>query len=240
MNYGEHWTQGQDPTLLRKGLEKLKSAALFQIIATIITGVSVPYLFFSLVTPFGFTHMPSHAALWSVPAVFVLVLAAIIVAVIISLISIYVYLVPSFTTLAEYNRSEFGTASTLVRVGFIWGLVLLLLGIALIIVSIVLMVPLQFFGSIIIIYIGFMSVIVSLILIFIGSIGVIVGMFKLHDLTQDSLFMVAGILFIISIFLGILGFVAWIIVYVACTNNLEKLSGLQSPYSTWGFQGPSS
>lgn len=228
--HNQYWPQGQDSNLLREGLEKLKTAALFQIIATLITAVAIPYIVFLSVFPVALSHMLPHATPWTIPAAVGVALLATVAAAVISLISVYAYLVPSFATLAEYNRSEFGTVSTLVKVGFIWGLILLISSIALIIVGAVALIPLLILGIVLLI--------VSLVLIFIGWIGVIIGMFKLHDLTQDSLFMAAGILFIISIFLGVLGFIAWIIVFMACKNSLEKFGSRQAYPVTWGPQGP--
>jgi hypothetical protein len=62
--------------------------------------------------------------------------------------------------------------------------------------------------------VGVIIAVVGLILLLIGFIGLIILMFKLRDDLKDDLFLVAGILFIIGIFVPILTIIAWVLVYV--------------------------
>jgi uncharacterized membrane protein len=75
---------------------------------------------------------------------------------------------------------------------------------------------------------------VLLIGVIIGLIGhiltFVVGAFKLHSRYQNSLYMVAGILFVVDIILmflglgGILSAVGYILMYMALGDTINKLS----------------
>ena len=74
-------------------------------------------------------------------------------------------------------------------------------------------------------------VLLGLVLVFVGNILVyIIGAFKLNDRYKDSLFLAAGILYIIDLVLALLGlvgllqFVGHIIMYVALGKAAEKLT----------------
>ena len=73
----------------------------------------------------------------------------------------------------------------------------------------------------------------------IGFIGLIIGCFKLRDSFQETLFLVAGILFIVAMVLifvpatsavaWILHIIAWIMIYTASGSSIHKLQTRQQP-----------
>jgi uncharacterized membrane protein len=74
-------------------------------------------------------------------------------------------------------------------------------------------------------------IIISGIIAFIGNIlTFVVGAFKLHGKYQNSLYMAAGILFVLDIalllvgFSGILTLVGYILMYIALGDTINKLS----------------
>ncbi|MDH5815874.1 MAG: hypothetical protein QE164_03655 [Candidatus Nezhaarchaeota archaeon] len=64
--------------------------------------------------------------------------------------------------------------------------------------------------------------IVGYILLILGYVGVIILCFKLNEVEQNTLYLVAGIMFIIAIFISIVGFVAWILLYVALGDSIKN------------------
>lgn len=65
-------------------------------------------------------------------------------------------------------------------------------------------------------------ILVAIVLYILGYIGMLIMCLKLNDLEKNSLYLVAGILFIISIFLPILDFIGWILLYVALGDSINK------------------
>ncbi|HDJ51477.1 MAG TPA: DUF973 family protein [Thermoprotei archaeon] len=215
---------------LIRGLEKLKTASILQIVSTIIIFVPLILLYISvfalagLGAPVGMTP-PANPPHPGVPLMTLIgagmtvisLLGVIIVGAVLGLVAIYLYLVPAFRELENFSSKDFGTASTMVRVGYVWGLILLLIGLVVLIIGAAV-------SSAAVIILGALGLVVGIILLIIGEIGVIVGMFNLNSVLRESMFLVAGILFIVSIFVGILGFIAWILVYIGADNQFKKLS----------------
>ncbi|MEM1596617.1 MAG: DUF973 family protein [Desulfurococcaceae archaeon] len=100
---------------------------------------------------------------------------------------------------------EISTAESLIRIGYFWGLILLLVSI-----------PLVF------LIIGILTFVISLILIFLGNIGLIILSFKLRDIEKDDLYLVSGVLFIIGLIFRLMNLFAWIILYISLGKSIEK------------------
>lgn len=136
-----------------------------------------------------------------------------LVALILALVGFIGFFISGVSMVANVKR-EYASASTLLKIGFRIGLIILILAL---IISIV--------GSLInpaIILVGLILILIGGILVFIGYIGLIILAFKLNSVEGVSLFMIAGILFIIGIFLPILGIVAWIIMYIGLGEAIYK------------------
>ena len=208
-----------------EGMRKLRTAALLQIIAWVLVVVAV-FAGYSAIFAFlgaSFTSMPGHGAEPGAAGHLGIVLGALagiivagLVGAILLLISTYGYLLPASSDFAEFDRSRYGTVSTLLKVGYLGGLISLIAGIALAIGGAATMMP----GFIIA---GVIVIIIGAILFFVGEIGLILLMFKLREDTGDDIFMVAGILFIIAIFISLLAIVAWILVYVAAKPEARPI-----------------
>ncbi len=179
--------------LFINGMRRLKEASILMIIGDLLVSFgSISVL--SMI--FGGLH---GLAIGLVPG------AITIVGLILILIALYMHVVPSFETLRDYKPEEYGTATTLVRIGYVWGAILIVIGIITLIILI-----------------GAVILVVGLILLLLGKIGLIIGMFKINEETNESMFMIAGILFIIGLFVPFLSFISWVLIYIAVDTAINK------------------
>lgn len=132
-------------------------------------------------------------------------LALLIIGAVLALVGFYARFVPGVGELAR-ARPEFGTASSLIKVGYLGGLILLVISAVLLVVLV-----------------GVVLILVGLVFLLVGHIGAAVLCFKLNDVYRSSLYLAAGILLIVSIFIPILGFVSWILLYVALGDTIGRL-----------------
>lgn len=184
-------------------LQRMRDGILFLFIAWIFLGVGIITIAFTALASFT-TWPPVHGEWVGILAGLGIGLAVLVIGVILALIGLYGKFIPGLSELARTNP-EFSTASSLIRIGYVWGLVLLLVG-----------------AILTLIIIGIFIAFIGLILLVIGYVGMIILCFKLNDAYQNTLYLVAGILFILSIFIPILGVVAWILIYVALGDTIRK------------------
>ncbi len=206
---------------LREGLRKLKNAAAINIISTLLVGIGAGMLIFS-----GYVGSLMHpkAAPALVMGSIILVAAVALVGAILTLISLFAFLVPAFSRLRDYKEDRFGTPSKLIKVGYVGGFLLLVIGMLVMIGIIYSAARAGAAGAAIGGVVGILAILViSVILLFIGQIGVIIGMFRLNDELKTSSFLAAGILFIIGIFINILNFIGWILVFIGSRSALRKV-----------------
>jgi hypothetical protein len=181
----------------------MREGALLLIISSLLVGVGIVLLYFSII-PVAFAGF--EAVLGLVIALIVLL----IIGGVIALIGLWGKFIPGVEKLAVINP-EFGTSRTLIKIGLLWGIILLIVG------AITLIIPIGLFRLFIIIIAG--------ILLLIGYIGLIILGFKLNELEKNTLYLVAAILFIIGIFIGIASFVGWILLYVALGDSIRRATG---------------
>lgn len=197
---------GGNVMALREGLEKLKKAALLYLVSALLVGIG----FMALITSgalFGAAGALSGA---------IGMFAAALVGAILGLAALFAFLIPAFSTLKDYDVSRFGTPAKLVKIGYGGGLALFFLAMLVLVAAI-------YAGSLGVIFAGLALFGLAGILLFIGMIGIIMGMFKLKEITGEGLFTAAGVLFIIGIFVNILTFIAWILVFVAAGKALNRI-----------------
>ena len=188
------------------GLRMLRDAALLMIIASLIMGLGMTISMFGMWTVGPMMHGLSPGVPFFV-GMGMIVLALIgIVGAIIGLYAVFGRLLPATTEFASYS-SEYATIATLVKIGYVGGLVLLILG----------FITLMFF-------VGIFLMFAAILLLLIGSVGLALLSLKLHGELDSSAFLIAGILFLIGILVPIVRFIAWIIVYVEAGTLAGKLS----------------
>jgi hypothetical protein len=179
-----------------EALDKLRMASLLLIIATIMVAVASFSMLGALFTGNIFAVLAGGVA----------VIAVAIIGFIIILVSVYGYLLPSVNQFATWRPQEFSTARTLIRVGYIAGPILMIIGLATIFIVI-----------------GFALIVIGGILLLVGEIGVIILLFKLRDAFNSTLFLVAAIFAILGIFIPLLDFIAWILVFVESGSVKSKI-----------------
>ncbi|MEM4814159.1 MAG: DUF973 family protein [Ignisphaera sp.] len=200
------------PTLKQReevlsALSKLRIASLLLVIATLITVASSLSLLTTLFT-FNIVAMLTMGAG---------VLVAILIGLVLIVVGVYVFLLPSAKQFATWRPTEFSTASKLLRIGYIWGVAILILALLVIIAGAVSLNLGIAFGGLAIAVIGG-------IFFLIGYIGNIIYFFKLKDVFNSTIFLVAAILLIIGIFIGITQFIAWILTFVETRSIESKIS----------------
>jgi len=125
-------------------------------------------------------------------------------------VAVYGYLLPSAKQFASWRPGEFSTASKLIRIGFVWGVVILIIALALTL-------------TIVLAFVGIALGIIGGILFLIGKVGIIILFFKLRDAFNSTLFLVVAILAIIGMFIPILDFIAWILVLVGSSSIKSRI-----------------
>ena len=183
-------------------LQKMREGILFAFIAWIFLGAGIMAAFFGALTAFAGGAGGAWVRVLAGLGVGIVLL---IVGAIIALIGFYAKFIPGTSDLARGNP-EFSTASSLIKIGYVWGLILVIIGAILTLVLV-----------------GIFIVLIGFVLLIIGYIGMIILCFKLNDAYQNTLYLVAGILFIIGIFFPIVSVVAWILIYIALGDTIRKL-----------------
>lgn len=219
--------QGPAADKFSEGMRKLRTAALLQIIAWIlvVAGLAVGYGAIFAVLGMPLSNPPEHGtpsdiagSLGVAVGALVGVAVAVLAGVVLVLVATYGYLLPASSSFAEFDRERYGTVSTLLKVGYLGGLLTLIVGIVVIVAG----AAAQLLGFVLV---GLIVAIIGLILFIVGYIGLIILMFKLRKDTGEDTFLVAGVLFIIGIFVSLLAIVAWILVYVAAKPGSRPVRG---------------
>jgi hypothetical protein len=215
-------------------LRTLRSGFLYLLVAVIVGIVAVLAGLLSIIAAFGFMVTAPH-----VPSAFAGVIGAVATLLVLSLVAVGIALYAIFGKIRPGMRqlSEIDdgfricyTGTTLMLVG----LVILVLGLIVVVAVFAAagFSPETTWGT----ALGGLILALGVLLIggIIGLIGniltFVVGAFKLHSRYQNSLYMVAGILFVIDILLMFLGFggiltaVGYILMYIALGDTINKLS----------------
>jgi len=221
-----------------KGLEDIRSAALVIIVSSIVAvagfAVGLGLILAVVLGSGGLEQVVS--AISGGAALFA---ALLFVGLILSLAAIFAKFIPGLGKLNQWS-ADFSAAYTLVKIGMVGGLILVLLGLGIAIAS-------AFAESLSGVLGGLELAIIGVILLLVGEIGVILVCFKLKDVFNDSRYLVAGILFILSSFIillftlspklsifivlalvsGVLSLIGWMLIYVAVPRSMAILRGTQ-------------
>jgi MFS family permease len=186
---------------LVEAFESMKRGALYLIIAWLLIGIGLMSV---IAGSFTSLMLGFHGGKVLLVGSLVAMAIVLIVGVIIALIGLWGNFIPGTKRLAEV-RPEFATSATLIQVGLFYGLIVMLIGALLVFVLI-----------------GIPIIIVGFILLILGYIGLIILSFKLNETEKNALYLAAGVMFIISIFVGLAGFIAWILLYIALGESAKK------------------
>ncbi len=130
----------------------------------------------------------------------VLVLAGAVLA----LVGFYCMFVPGVTELKE-SDPDYATPALLVEYGYMFGLILLIFGV------------LSAWSVI-----GLLMLVLSLALLVIGMIGMIILCFRLYYNEESNLYMIAGIIFVIGIFINVAALISCILMYLALGKTIGR------------------
>ena len=218
-------------TIVIESLDRLRQAALIFIVGSVIGfigGVIALALVFHLFVG-GFPAFETHQIALTAVAIS---LAVIALAALLAIIAVYGYLVPSAKGFASWRPTEFSTPSTLISVGYVWGLIIFIIGLVIIGIGLS-MAAHRGPGGASLILAGVAIVIVGGILGLIGRVGLVIMFFKLKDVFNSSTFLVVAILEIIGLIVslipyamavaGVLGLVEWILVYTETDSIRSRI-----------------
>lgn len=223
-------TQDKD---LVQGLKRLRRASLLNVVSSLTMGIGLITL---LVASFGFGASRPSADGFKILASTLIgltaALAVLIVGGILALVATYAYLLPAFSSLKKYDSLSFSTPASLIKIGYLGGLLAVVTGVFAIIAGTAASIATVLQGSFAalgLIVIGIVIAIIGFIMFIVGEIGLIVGLFKLNDRFRDSTFLAAAIMFIVGFFVIITTFVGWILVYVASGAALNRIARGEAP-----------
>ncbi|MEM1931172.1 MAG: DUF973 family protein [Sulfolobales archaeon] len=189
-------------------LIKMRDGLLLQFIGWILLSTSIAFIAIGFIAAMS-ARIPQPilpgVSMWRTTLGWVTTsLALLFIGAIIALVGLYAKFVPGVGELAR-ARPEFSTASSLIKVGYIGGLVLLAIGAVLLIVIV-----------------GIIPILVGLAFLVVGHIGVAILCFKLNDIYRNSLYLAAGVILLVSIVFPILGVVSWILLYIALGDTISR------------------
>jgi hypothetical protein len=215
-------------------LRTLRSGFLYLLVAVIVGIVAVLAGLLSIIAAFGFMAAAPHG-----PSAFAGVIGAVATLLILSLVAVGIALYAIFGKIRPGMR-QLSEIDDGFRISYT-GTTLMLVGLVIMVLGIIVLAavfaaagfsPEATWGTALgglilalgVLLIGFIIGLIGNILTF------VVGAFKLHSRYQNSLYMVAGILFVVDILLMFLGFggiltaVGYILMYMALGDTINKLS----------------
>jgi len=249
--------QASSRELYLSGLESMRRGVLLHIVSDILglillglIWIVLPLLLEPLLDPFmslttwtEYEEPPWEAIreiLSMLPVIIpaILVIAALLLATfILWLIGVWGFFVPGASRVGKANP-EFSTAATLIKIGYFWGILVLLISLVVIGVVVAYAIITQS-PFILIALLGLVPVIlVCIILILVGYVGLLVLVYKFHELERIGLYLAVFILLILDLVLGfvalvpytgvviipsgVISLVAWILLYVALRESIKR------------------
>ena len=133
-------------------------------------------------------------------------LALVLAGAVLALVGFYFMFVPGVTDLKE-SDPDYATPALLIEYGYMFGLILSIFGI------------LSAWSVI-----GLLMLVLSLALLVIGMIGMIILCFRLYYNEESNLYMIAGIIFVIGIFINVAALISYILMYLALGKTIRRYS----------------
>jgi len=212
-----------------EGMSKLKTAAIIMIIAAILTGVGALTSIAAILSNFMASPASALAEVFGGIAVAGMLGGAIV------LLATFLYLIKAFNKLKEFNAEKFSTPATIVKIGFLaYGVMTVIAPIAMYAtVSQLLSNGIPGFTTVQQV-IGILQTINALTYIARAAamIGIGLGTYYIHEVTNEGLYLAAAVLFFIAILIPILAFIAWILVVVGADNAVNKIKAIRKNQTT--------
>jgi hypothetical protein len=165
--------------------------------------------------------------------------------VILYLIGFWSRFIPGVRRLGSVNL-EFSTASTLIGVGYFWGYLIILVALIIGISALAYTISTRNLFGVVASAMGLLAgVLIGGLLVFIGTIGLIILVYRLHEHEKNQLYLASAVLFIvyiiasfismtpyigsfISITSSALLFIAWILLYIALGESISRAEATPS------------
>jgi len=253
-----------------EGLRLMRSGTLFIIIASILSFIAGVLLLFALswfilkytgisiappieIMPVA-ANRPSRILedflekILSSPRLLMMGLIIVIfllASVILNLIGFWSRFIPGVRRLGRVNL-EFSTASTLIGVGYFWGYLIILVSLITGISALAYTISTRNLFGVVASAMGLLAgVLIGGLLVFIGSIGLIILVYRLHEHEKNPLYLASAVLFIVYIiasfismtpyigsFISIIDsallFIAWILLYIALGESISRAGATPS------------
>ncbi len=218
-----------------KGLEYIRSASLYMIIAFILINVgsivvTLSVLASHLVKTPGMGYGGEVPDITSVSASLMFSIILAIIGLVIGLIAIYGKLLPGASRLAKYS-DRYSTASSLIKIGFIGVIVLIIFFVMM--AAFLTLNPLYIYTWFIVVL---LMMLVGVVLVLIGIIGIAVLSFKLNEEFNEATLLAAGIMFILGIFVSFLFIIGWILLYVGTGSAIRKFTAKMGEEGLQGYR----
>jgi hypothetical protein len=165
--------------------------------------------------------------------------------VILNLIGLWSRFIPGVRRLGSVNL-EFSTASTLIGVGYFWGYLIILVTLIMGISALAYTISTRNLFGVVASAMGLLAgVLIGGLLVFIGTIGLIILVYRLHEHEKNPLYLASAVLFIVYIiasfismapyigsFISIIDsallFIAWILLYIALGESINRAGATPS------------
>jgi len=211
---------GNEAAVFEESMKNLKMAAIFMIVAAVLTGVGT--LASVTASLNNFQGPPASA----VSRVFTGVVIAAMIGGIVILVATFLYLFKAFSRLEEFNPEKFGGPATIVKIGFpAYGAMVIITPIMMYIA--VLQLTSQGMPDFATVQqvMGILQIISAFAFIAkaVAMLGIGIGMYYAYEVSNEGFFLAAAILFFIAIFIPLLSFIAWILVIIGAGNATNKI-----------------
>jgi hypothetical protein len=235
---------------LKKGSMAMMIAQILSLILTVIliaTLLPLIYMYLTAATAPSAQTMPFRGLI----AVAIITTGIFgLASLIFTIYGIYLKFIPGSSKLKKW-KDEFSAPSTLMKIGYIGGLILIVIGIAVMVILAITLLPaigrgafstpmnlLRFLSPL---FGGLAITMIGGLLWLIGVIGMIILFFKLSSIFSETLLLVVAIVFIMAIISGLLAaipfigifisiattllpLIAWILAYIGIGNIIKRLS----------------
>ena len=223
---------------MRRGVLLHIVSGILGLIGIVLSLLLVPFMSLIITSwRYGWAWVDPWEAIREVLPVLVVTAALLLAAFILWLTGLWGFFVPGASRVGKANP-EFSTAATLIRIGYFWGILVLLISLVVIGVVVVYAIVTQS-PSILITLLGLIPVLlVCTILVLVGYVGLLVLVYKFHELERIGLYLAVFILLILDLVLGFVVFVpytgvvivpseaislvAWILLYVALGESSRR------------------
>lgn len=206
-----------------EGLRKLRTGSILMIVSSLLLNCVYLIMIILSMFPGGALDRLEVVAADSISILMILIAGAVL-----ALVALFAFIVPGASRLSEWREGEFSTPSKMIKIGYIMGFILMFLGVLVLFIGAAMGTATGGVETVVgsVIVGGIALSVIGAIMTIIGYIGLVLLCFRLNSVFRESLFTIAGILFIIAIIFVILQFIGWILLSVGLGSAIEDLENM--------------